>query len=303
MASTSPFLLPSRSDNSSSRSRRVNDLFNNGPPLAHSSVEDPIPWEFQHSCFRRDRPDVLVNIKRKSSKAPVPTVLPRRSKSGSNSGSNHSSTAAAELGLVDSGNAGASSSTGEHLYGQFGGASSSRDRGPQGEFSQRTTPFNATSDRNSAPPYPPLPRLPSGTPSYPSPSTRPSQIGGNDDTLAAISRQLVGLETHVRGLSEALYQSQQEAMVVRQEAAVERAGSYAVLRTLLNVVAGMDSSEERREDSAFFSLFRTRLELTFWRRSQSNRCNTPSRNSTPTLRTSRPIHRSTPSSTLPNLSP
>ena len=88
---------------------RVNDLFNNGPPLARSSVEGPIPWEFQHASFRRDRPDLLVKIKRKSSKGP--NALRRRSKSASNSGSSHSSSA--DVGLGD----GASSSKGELQYG------------------------------------------------------------------------------------------------------------------------------------------------------------------------------------------
>lgn len=253
---------------------RVNDLFNNGPSPIHAVPEGVVAWEFQHVAFRRDRPELLVRIKRKSSKPLGPEkaaaaaaaaaklgaidndMMPdvnTRNGSVSEASSRESPivTAKAEsLGTNYATSAPARANSGLYPvadYNTFNAVTNNaiamRDysTGQQGEFSQLGNDPN-----QQLQPRPP----PSTSNSYPGAyvtGARPVTVPYPSPNSDTISRQVASLDSQVRSLSESLYHSQQETNSAR-------AANYTVLRMLLGLVAGMDPADERRLESKY-SLF------------------------------------------------
>ncbi|GAA5906767.1 heat shock factor family protein [Sporobolomyces salmoneus] len=127
---------------------------------------------------------------------------------------------------------------------------------PREEFLENPAIRSPTSFPQHQPQYPPPPapaansfyHPPSAAP-LPSPRSRtyplappPFYASGRPATAAEeqSTRQIVALEAQVRGLSEALFHTQQDYLA-------SRAASYSVLGMLLGIVADLDVGEKRKE--------------------------------------------------------
>lgn len=250
--------------------RRVNDLFSSTPTAVSASVpEGIVAWEFQHASFRRDRPELLSRIKRKSSKPLVSGAIvigssaPTR-RNASASGSNTSSRDSPVNGMEKMENIGSGYGGGTnprpgvfsaphdynyHNGGGFANSSvSSRDYAAQqqGEVNAGNVQHIGGDQQQMLHHRPP----PSSTTSYPhsqSPAylSRPYPSPSNSD---AVVRQVAGLDAQIRGLTEALYHSQQEIVS-------SRSVNYTVMRMMLGLVASLDSNDERRTESRSYNTF------------------------------------------------
>lgn len=243
---------------------RVNDLFSSTPTATSPSLpEGIVAWEFQHASFRRDRPELLSRIKRKSSKPLVAGTIAIGSSTGarrnaSASGSNTSSRDSPVNGMEKMENIGSGYGSGTNPrpgvfsapndYSYHNGSSfsnpsvSSRDYAghQQGEFNTGNVQHIGGDQQQMLHHRP----APSSTTSYPHSQssaylTRPYPSPSNSD---AVVRQVAGLDAQIRGLTEALYHSQQEIVS-------SRSVNYTVMRMMLGLVASLDSNDERRTES------------------------------------------------------
>ncbi|GJN92530.1 hypothetical protein Rhopal_005560-T1 [Rhodotorula paludigena] len=241
---------------------KVNDVLGANTPTTKPDGTPVQAWEFRNPNFQRGRPDLLVRIKRKTAKSTAtasPAASRRRSSvttlaslrptrregAPTNEAARHAVDEERDLDAVSSSMAsGSNSGSGVDFapYTNEGPAAPIRVK-DEGEYpaSTRTSP---PSYPRHAPP-PPTYSFPHayspGTRAYPLPHTTTYPSYRYSYTEEPLARQVHALEGQVRGLSEALYYSQQEFMSARTT-------SYGVLQTLLGVVASLDPEGRKKDE-------------------------------------------------------
>ncbi|KAI5479267.1 hypothetical protein MNV49_003962 [Pseudohyphozyma bogoriensis] len=250
--------------------RKVNDLFSGAPTSGAGGSAKGGVWEFQQPYFQRDRPDLLAMIKRKASKNSAPAgstsssaQRPRSSGSASPRSSHASSD---ELAPEPYENRRAVEHDQRRPYSAEGPTQAKRQRlgwpddaaarplsrdgiAPHDRDPYRQQPQLAPPPPPSFyhPPPPPPQQTHSAPPFHSVPSVyRPPEPQHRQPSVDEIAHQLAGLDHQVRHLTQVMHRSQEEHMAERQDTAV-------ALRMLLRVVAGLDSSGERRDETESFA--------------------------------------------------